>query len=77
MKKDGLEVGVIRDGAMIGEISFIKGGEAIATVLATNVCRVIQWSSAELQSILMRNPSMDIGMKHVFSMDWTRKLMDA
>ena len=77
VEKDGLEIEVIRDGSMIGEISFIRGGEATATVLATNVCRVIHWSSADLQNILMRNPSMDIGMKHVFSMDWTRKLMDA
>ena len=41
VKKDGLEVGVIRDGSMIGEISFIRGGEATATVLATNMFRVI------------------------------------
>ena len=77
IKKDGLEVGVIRDGSMIGEISFIRGGEATATVLATNVCRVIHWYSIELKNILIRNPSMDIGMKHVFSMDLTRKLIDA
>jgi CRP-like cAMP-binding protein len=77
VEKDGLEVGVIRDGSMIGEISFIRGGEATATVLVTNVCRVINWSSTDLQNLLTRNPSMDIGMKHVFSMDLTRKLMDA
>jgi CRP-like cAMP-binding protein len=73
----GLEVGVIRDGSMIGEISFIRGGEATATVLATNVCTAIHWSPTDLQNLLLRNPSMYIGMKYVFSMNLTRKLMDA
>ena len=77
VEKDGVKVGVVRDGSMIGEISFIRGGEATVTVLATNSCRVIYWSSANLKNLLTQNPSMDIGMKHVFSMDLNRKLMES
>jgi len=75
VKKDNKEVSFVRDGAMIGEISFIRGGKATATVLATSDCRVIHWPKKDLQSLLARNPSMDIGMKQVFSMDLTKKLI--
>ena len=62
---------------MIGEISFIRGGQASATVSATAACRVIRWSSDDLNKLLMRNPSMDIGMKQVFSVDLTNKLIQS
>ena len=60
---------------MIGEISFIRGGQASATVSATTASRIIRWSSDDLNKLLMRNPSMDIGMKQVFSVDLTNKLI--
>lgn len=72
--RDGTEIGRARDGAMIGEISFLKGGTANATVSATKPCRYVSWSGDELRKLLHRNPSMDVAMKHVFSMDLMRKL---
>ena len=77
VKKNDQEVGQIRDGAMIGEISFIRGGQASATVFATRDCRIVKWSSADLKSLLTRNPSKDIVMKHVFSVDLSNKLLGA
>ncbi|MBL4720427.1 MAG: cyclic nucleotide-binding domain-containing protein [Alphaproteobacteria bacterium] len=74
VERDGEEVGRARDGAMIGEISFIQGGAATATVSATKPCRYIAWSGDELRKLLHRNPSMDVAMKHVFSVDLMRKL---
>ena len=74
VERDGAEVGRARDGAMIGEISFIQGGAATATVVATKPCRYVAWSGEELQKLLHRNPGMDIAMKHVFSLDMMRKL---
>ncbi len=71
---DGKEINRARDGAMIGEISFIQGGAATATVTATRPCRYVFWSGAELRKLLNRNPSMDVAMKHVFSVELMRKL---
>jgi hypothetical protein len=74
VERDGKEIGRARDGAMIGEISFIQGGAATATVSATKPSRYVSWSGDELRKLLHRNPSMDIAMKHVFSVDLMRKL---
>jgi len=74
IEKDGEEIGRVRDGSMIGEISFLQGGAATASVTSTRPCRYIVWPIEELRQLLKRNPSLDIAMKHVFSMDLTRKL---
>lgn len=74
IERDGEEVGRVRDGSMIGEMSFIQGGTATATVTSTRPCRYIVWPKDKLRRLLRRNPSMDIAMKHVFSMDLTHKL---
>ena len=74
IKRDDKELGHGRDGSMIGEMSFIQGGAATATVLSTRACRYVHWPKENLTSLLNRNPSMDIAMKHVFSLDLTRKL---
>jgi hypothetical protein len=74
IKKGGKDIARARDGAMIGEMSFLQGGNATATVQAAQPCRCIVWPKEELKSLLKRNPTMDIAMNHVFSMDLTRKL---
>lgn len=74
IQRSGAEVGKAHDGAMIGEMSFLKGGQANATVTATTTCRYLAWSGDELRKMLQRNPSMDLAMRHVFSMDLLRKL---
>ena len=72
--RDGKEIGRSRDGALIGEMSFIQGGGATATVTTLRPCRYVFWPKAELQGLLRRNPSIDVAMTHVFSLDLTRKL---
>lgn len=74
VQRDGQEVGTARDGALIGEMSFIQGGNASATVASTVPCRYVFWSEGDLRGLLRRNPNIDIAMKHVFSLDLTRKL---
>ena len=73
IERDGKQLGLGRDGSMIGEMSFIKGGSANASVLANCKCRYVYWPKDNLSALLTRNPSMDIAMKHVFSLDLTRK----
>ena len=75
IERDGKQLGLGRDGSMIGEMSFIQGGSANASVLANCECRYVYWPKDNLSALLTRNPSMDIAMKHVFSLDLTRKLV--
>lgn len=72
--RGGNEIGRARDGALIGEMSFIQGGYASATVTASVPCRYVFWPEESLRGLLRRNPNIDIAMKNVFSLDLTRKL---
>ena len=55
-------------------MSFIQGGDASATVTAAVPCRYVFWPEEALRGLLRRNPNIDIAMRHVFSLDLTRKL---
>ena len=65
----------LKDGAFIGEMSFIRGGNATATVSASAASRVLSWNKADLKALLGRNPAMRSTMQTVFSEDLTNKLM--
>lgn len=74
--REGAVIARVKDGAMIGEISYLRGGTATATVTTTNRCRLVTWHKAALRDLLRRNPSMDIAMRQAFSLDMTRKLAE-
>jgi Popeye protein conserved region len=70
----GKTVAYLKDGSFIGEISFITGGLATATVKALEQTRYISWSKEDLRQLLNRNPSMRFAMQTVLSTDLTKKL---
>jgi hypothetical protein len=72
--KDEQEVDRSRDGTLIGEMSYIQGGNATATVLVERLTRYVSWPREELRKLLKRNPTMDLSMRTVFSQDLVRKL---
>jgi CRP-like cAMP-binding protein len=74
IEKNGAEVARSRDGTLVGEMSFIQGGTATATVRAARETRLFIWPKEELQKSLKRNPTMYIAMNSVFTSDLTRKL---
>ena len=74
--KNDVEVDRSRDGALIGEMSFISGGPATATVRCERETRYLSWAKEDLRKLLKRNPTMDIAMTSVFSRDLTRKLAE-
>jgi hypothetical protein len=74
IEKNGAEVARSRDGTLVGEMSFLQGGAATATVRAARDTRLLIWPKQELQKLLKRNPTMDIAMNSVFTSDLTRKL---
>lgn len=64
----------LRDGALIGEMSFMNREDATATVTAVEDTRVIAWEQEKLRSFLRRNPSMRAPIMSVIGADLTRKL---
>jgi hypothetical protein len=70
----GVEVAQLRDGNFIGEVSFITGGVASATVKVLDPTRYISWSKVDVQSLLKRNPSMTSAMQGMLSTDLSKKL---
>ena len=67
----------LRDGAFIGEMSYIRGGGASADVVVTTATRVIVWKKAALRALLARNPAMRSTMHAVLAEDLTAKLTRA
>jgi hypothetical protein len=64
----------LQDGHFIGEVSFVSGGAATATVRAIEPTRYIAWSRKEIDSLLNRNPTMHIAMQGMLSVDLSKKL---
>jgi hypothetical protein len=77
IERDGAEVARSRDGTLVGEMSYVQGGNATATVRVLKPTRYLSWPRKELRRLLKRNPAMDLAMQTVFSMDLTRKLTQA
>ncbi len=64
----------LQDGHFIGEVSFISGGTATATVRAIEPTRYIAWPRKEIDRLLARNPSMHIAMQGMLTVDLSKKL---
>src|SRR5689334_3690673 len=64
----------LQDGHFIGELSFISGGVATATVRAIEPTRYIAWPKKEIDRLLTRNPSMHIAMQGMLTVDLSKKL---
>lgn len=64
----------VRDGGLIGEMSFLNSSPATATVRATGPTRCLSWNQDELRSLLRRNPSMRGVLMSVIGSDLTHKL---
>jgi len=76
IERDGKEIARARDGAIVGEMSFLQGGSATATVRATLRTRYLSWPRKDLNKLLRRNPTMDVAMKTVLNLDLVRKLAE-
>lgn len=76
IEKSGKEVAHLRDGTWIGEMSYLQGGNATATVRVVRTTRYVAWHKDELTSLMKRNPTMDVAMKSVLSADLINKLSE-
>jgi Cyclic nucleotide-binding domain len=75
VETNGQEVARLKDGNFIGEVSFITGGTASATVRALTPTRYIAWPKTAVSALLNRNPSMRVAMQSLLSTDLSKKLM--
>lgn len=74
VERGGKTFAELLDGNFIGEVSFISGGAATATVRAVEPTRYLAWSKKEIDGLLSRNPSMRLAMQALLSSDLSRKL---
>ena len=75
VESKGKEVAKLKDGNFIGEVSFITGGAATATVRALQPTRYVAWPKEAIRQLLNRNPSMRFAMQAMLSTDLSKKLM--
>jgi hypothetical protein len=75
VESKGKEVAKLKDGNFIGEVSFITGGAATATVRALMPTRYVAWPKEAISRLLNRNPSMRFAMQAMLSTDLSKKLM--
>jgi hypothetical protein len=68
------KIATLKDGAFVGEMSFLTGNLPTATVKASKETRYVAWSKEELKKLLNRNPSMWATLQGVLSTDLTKKL---
>src|SRR6185295_18040550 len=74
VESNGHEVAQLKDGSLVGEMSFVSDGVASATVKVMEPTRYISWPKKDLRDMLRRNPSMSYAMEKVFTADLVKKL---
>lgn len=74
VESKGREIAQMKDGGLIGEISYITDGTATATVRALETTRYLSWSKEEMHDLFNRNPNMKFAMEKVFSTELSKKL---
>jgi len=67
-------VAELTDGQFIGEMSFLTGESASATVSATEPTRYVAWSKNDLKYFLERNPNLSPLLQTVIGTDLVKKL---
>ena len=65
----------LQDGHFMGEVSFVSGGAATATVRAIEPTRYIAWPKREIDRLLARNPTMHIALQGMLTVDLSKKLI--
>jgi Popeye protein conserved region len=64
----------IASGVFLGEIAFLNGTPASATVLLRNGAECVSWDSAILKTLMQKDKALDIAMRGVFNHDLAAKV---
>ncbi|MEL7012027.1 MAG: cyclic nucleotide-binding domain-containing protein [Pseudomonadota bacterium] len=71
----GGKIAAVKDGHFFGELSFLKGTPASATVMAKAGADVIIWDQKTLQAIMEKSPVISNAIIALFNEDLAAKLM--
>jgi len=74
VRVDGKLVAELTDGQFIGEMSFLTGESASATVSATEPTRYVAWSKNDLKYFLERNSHLSPSLQTIIGTDLVKKL---
>lgn len=74
--KENKEITRLKSDSFIGEISYLKGRVATATVKTTKETVYVSWPHKKLRKLLSRNPMMNVSMMTVLNSDLVKKLTD-
>ena len=77
VRVDGRFVAELTNGQFIGEMSFLTGESASATVIAMEPTRYVAWSKEALKLFLERNPDLFPPLQTVIGGDLVKKLKQA
>lgn len=58
----------------VGELAFLTGAPASASVLAEPGARVLEWDAAELRRLIRKSPKLNIALQAQFNADLVRKV---
>lgn len=72
----GDEVGIVKSGDLVGEMSFISGAPANATVTCQDTVRVREWDQERLRALDHLNPSAASALRGRIQDNLAQKLID-
>lgn len=72
---DGSEVGILQEGDLIGEMSFLSGSAATATVRPVGSVRVREWDQNRLRTLDQLNPAAAAAVRRRIQDNLAHKLL--
>jgi hypothetical protein len=71
---DDKPITYLRENSFIGEMSFLTGNPASATVRASTAMRLLRWRKVDLYDLMAKEPDLKNGLQTLFSYDLAGKL---
>ena len=67
-------VAQLGEGHFVGEMSYITGAKTSATVLADNDLEYLEWTTSQLEPLLVKNPDLRVALNAIIGVDLAGKL---
>lgn len=74
VESNGSTIAQLREGRLVGEMSFLVGGKSSAAVIAESNCRYVEWSSPVLRTLLEKESELRAGVQCIIGRDLVAKL---
>jgi hypothetical protein len=74
VQSNGVPIAQLREGRLIGEMSFLVGGQTSAAVIAQTDCRYVEWESQILRDLLEKHSELRAGVQCIIGRDLVAKL---